>query len=702
MAGIPPSILIYPDARDFRIQQQNIYVATGSQYFSNGGQDLILRLNPIPDASHSRNRKTSPPDSECFPGTREEVVQDITTWADAMESTPATEEGVIETTSVAMVVYTPTPHIYWLHGFAGSGKSAISLKIANVFEESGRLLASYFFFRNAGDRCTLNRFAATLSSQLASALPATVPLLDAALRTDPGLLNNCVSLTRQMERLVYEPLRAIMRGDILEEARAKGPYIIVIDGLDECEDKQGVEELIDQMLDFFERHPTIPLRVFIASRVEQHIRARLEVDGVRLSDLNSYRTQGDINRFLQASFKAVAKRDRVIRAYIQAHGEWPTKSDMYHLGEHIGESFVLASLIFKFIVHPAITNDPSTPMERLPRTLQMNGLDSLYIQTLSRSQHLPHFRNIISTIALLREPLPIAGISSLLGIEAFEVVRVLLNLQAIIHVPGTDQEGSVTLCHTSVRDFLTTEGRSGSFFVPPSFHLHLSYHLISSIFEKLGVAGLTRNYDIWYLKHHWQEAFAQSYPCTSTNEQLKAPHSLHANRLPYCAFLCDMFLYSLFLHNPQITGDSPCLLTECSKQLALVAECPDPRIGLWLETTMDIYLMHGGIQTGTVQFTECMCQTVQHDLRRASTAIYAKFPNILDGLYRSTTQEDRPSFHLNLPGISGIDIFSALEWIVARAQHKWEEAKAALRPPLELGISQSYLGLMAIFSFDKI
>ncbi|KAJ2936041.1 hypothetical protein H1R20_g1052, partial [Candolleomyces eurysporus] len=618
MAGISPSIPIYPNACDFQIQQQNIYVATGSQYFSNGGLDLFLRLKPIPDASHTRNRKTSPPDSECFPGTREEVVQDITTWADATDPAPGIKEKIIKTTPVAVVVYTPTAHIYWLHGFAGSGKSAISLKIANIFEGSRRLLASYFFFRNAGDRNTLNGFAATLSSQMASALPATVPLLEAALRADPGLLNHRVSLTRQMERLVYEPFRAVMQGEVLEDARAKGPFVIVIDGLDECEDKRGVEELIDQMLDFFERHPTIPLRVFIASRVEQHIRARLEVDGARLSDLNTYRTRGDINKFLEASFHAVAKRDRVVRAYVRVHGEWPTQSDMYHLVEHIGESFVLASSIFKFIVRPATEDDTSTPMERLPRTLTMNGLDSLYIQTLTRSQHLSHFHNIISTITLIREPLPIVGISDLLGIEAFEVIRVLLNLQAIIHVPGTDEEGSVALCHTSLRDFLTSESRSGPFFVPPSFHLHLSYHLVSSLSENSAVYRPAYSYGTWHLAHHWREAYA----CISTNEPFEAPDSLHANRLPYCAFLCHMFFYSL-LNDFLITDSSPSLFTKCAKQLARAVECPDRRIKLWLEAGMGLNLLNCGTNFRR-EFTERTHQTVQRDLQRASAAISAK------------------------------------------------------------------------------
>ncbi|KAJ2932313.1 hypothetical protein H1R20_g4780, partial [Candolleomyces eurysporus] len=271
----------------------------------------------------------------------------------------------------------------------------------------------------------MSRFAVTLASQLAAALPATVPFIEAAVNAEPGLLTDQVSLATQLDGLILSPFLSVVNEGILGGTPAKGPFLIMIDGLDECEDKQGVEGFIDHILNFFEEHPTIPLRVFIASRVEQHIRERLEVDGVLLDNLDSHATDKDIQKFLQVSFQTAAKRDRLIRAYIRTRGTWPTISDMDKLIDHIGGSFVLASTIFKFIIQPASEEDPTTPIERLPLTLKMNGLDSLYAQTLSRSQNIPHFRNIISTIALLKAPLPIVGISDLLGIEAFEVVRVL-------------------------------------------------------------------------------------------------------------------------------------------------------------------------------------------------------------------------------------------------------------------------------------
>ncbi|KAJ2930589.1 hypothetical protein H1R20_g6503, partial [Candolleomyces eurysporus] len=362
-------------------------------------------------------------------------------------------------------------HVLWLYGYVGCGKSAIALAIALKFEERNRLVGSFFFFRNAGDRSRMTRFATTLACQLADAIPEAAPFIEKALKEKPGLLQS--SLVSQLRHLVYEPFKAAAwSGRLLWTTALKGPFLIVIDGLDECEDRRDVEAFIDDMLDFFKKNPRTPLRFFITSRVEQHIQGRLMGNQVHLENLINHCSRVDTDTFIQTCFEAEKQRNPVIQAYIQKYGDWPTKKDKDQLVDHIGGSFIFASALFKYIVDP--TDNQSTPMERLPHTLNMNpGLDTLYARTLSRSQDLPHFSNIISTLALLFEPLPIVGFAELLGIENFEVVRVLVNLQAIIHIPGTD-DLPVTMCHTSLRDFLTTESRSGRFFAPPSFHAYLA------------------------------------------------------------------------------------------------------------------------------------------------------------------------------------------------------------------------------------
>jgi hypothetical protein len=519
-----------------------------------------------------------------------------------------------------------TPHIYWLHGFAGCGKSAISLAVAQIFASSGRLLASYFFFRGAGDRSTMKSFAATLAIQLVAAIPATVPLIQDAVRAEPGLVTGDVSLARQLDLLVFSPFRTLLDRGALKEACAKGPFLIVVDGLDECEDKQGVEEFIDHMLAFFENHPSIPLRLFIASRVEEHIRERLqEADGVQLGNLDDHSPDKDIEKYLQASFQAAAKRDRVIRAYVTARGEWPAKADMDELIKHIGGSFVLASTIFKFIVQTATIEDPLTPMERFPLALKMNGLDGLYTQILTRSQHLPHFQYIVATIGELGSPMPIVGIADLIRIETFEVVRVLLNLQGIVHVPGTDDQGGVSLCHTSLRDFLRTESRSGSFFVPRSFDLRMAYSCFASLFSLKGIQS-AKLYSWIYMDFHMFR-LASNYPDTNDFnnevEQFIAQKSMLSGTLSPHVFLCTMFFYFVVC-GVTTSRDIPFYyLTQWSKQFALAMECPDGHVRPWLNNGVNLRIMDGN-PIHAVRFTEQAYKTVQQNLRHInniSTAI---------------------------------------------------------------------------------
>ncbi|KAJ2930140.1 hypothetical protein H1R20_g6951, partial [Candolleomyces eurysporus] len=332
---------------------------------------------------------------------------------------------------------------------------------------------------------------------MAAVIPETEPFIRDAVKTKPALLRQDeagVSLGSRMRYLVYAPFRAAVQrgtgvrtsaslGAASEEtvqratripALARGPFLIVLDGLDECDNKDEVQELVDGMLAFFSDNPFIPLRVFIASRVEQHIQSHLNVPGVCLDNLVDHCSDDDIATFLDVLFKNEMKRNPVIRAYILEYGEWPRPKQRRKLVQHIGGSFIFASTVFKFIMGSTAGGSSSaTPMDRLPLALKMNpGLDGLYAQTLARSQHLPHFSHIISTIALLEAPLPTSGIAELLGICTYKVVNVLVNLQAIIQVPGTD-DIPVTLFHTSLRDFLSSQRRSGRFFAHPREHVRL-------------------------------------------------------------------------------------------------------------------------------------------------------------------------------------------------------------------------------------
>ncbi|KAJ2921947.1 hypothetical protein H1R20_g15141, partial [Candolleomyces eurysporus] len=288
--------------------------------------NLIRHLRPIPDASHTRDRKTSPPNSACFPGTRTDVIRRIVSWADS--------------------TLLWNTHVLWLYGFVGCGKSAIALAIAIKFEQRNRLVASFFFFRSTGDRSKMTKFATTLACQLAAAIPEAAPFIEKAVKVEPGLLES--SLVAQLRRLVYEPFKAAARrGRLVKTALLKGPFLIVIDGLDECDDRQDVRAFIDDMLEFFRKNPLLPLRFLITSRVEQHIQGHLKNGQVRLENLINHCSRDDIDTFMRTCFEAEKKRNPIINAYIQKHGEWPTKKDKDQLVDHIGGSFIFASALFR-------------------------------------------------------------------------------------------------------------------------------------------------------------------------------------------------------------------------------------------------------------------------------------------------------------------------------------------------------------------
>ncbi|RXW18554.1 hypothetical protein EST38_g7305 [Candolleomyces aberdarensis] len=430
------------------------------QIVDNIYEGLFELLQPIKDASHTRDRKRSPPDSACIAGTRKGVIEWIITWV---------------ASSISVLIR--RPHILWVYGYAGCGKSAIAQEISEQAHGGGRLLATFFFCRNAGDRSKMGRLPNTLASQTATSLPDTIPFIQAAVKAEPELLQveSSFSLSARVQRLVYEPFYAVAAQFSYAEYYLLSPYLIIIDGLDECDDKEDVQDFITATLKFFKLHSSIPLRILITSRVEQHIHSCLAADsGVILKDLADHCSRDDIVEFMRVVFEAETRSNPVIQAYMRQNGSWPSYSDSEKLVDHIGGSFIFGSTLFRFIFHGSGSRgDHSTPLDRFPLALTIDpGLDGLYLSTLARSEHIPHFSDTISTITLLERPLSISGIAELLDIQTHEVVRVLIDLQAVIQVPGTD-DAPVTFYHTSLRDFLTNKSRSERFFVRPSFHMRL-------------------------------------------------------------------------------------------------------------------------------------------------------------------------------------------------------------------------------------
>jgi len=421
-------------------------------------------LDPIHDASFSRDRKASPPNSQCYPHTRRPIIDKFKAWA------------------LASILENPQCHIQWLYGYVGCGKSAIAQTLAEEIAELGKLAGSFFFFRGADERNRIAKLPVTLAYQLSISVPATEPWIRKAVMDDPTLLTpGAHSLRTRMTRLVYVPfMSATTSPDHTAPASATiSPYLFVIDGLDECVDHDQVEEFVEGLLSFFECHPTTPLRFLISSRVEQHIQRHLQTDAVSLEDLVDHAPDADIALFLRTLFKNEAKRNRIIQSY----GAWPSDQQLGKLIKHIGGSFIFASSIARYILGTpdddvrlnasplqavrAEERPGRTPMDRLNLALRTElGLDGLYHQILTAAEHFAILPDLLVTLTVnsTKQGWSISSLAARLCCKTFEVTAVLVALYAIVQVPK-DDESTIAFFHRSLHDFLKNEKRSGRFSV---------------------------------------------------------------------------------------------------------------------------------------------------------------------------------------------------------------------------------------------
>jgi hypothetical protein len=177
-------------------------------------------------------------EGECLPGTRTDILRQITDWA----------------------LSPPGRCIFWLNGMAGTGKSTISRTVAKAFSQADSLGASFFFKRGEGDRGNAMKLFPTIARQLAMKVPRLMPNIQKAVRNNPGIAAQ--AMKEQFDKLLLQPLLSLKQSDLPIQTQ-----VIVIDALDECEGDSDVR-LILQLLPQLQQSNTLRLRLVITSRPE--------------------------------------------------------------------------------------------------------------------------------------------------------------------------------------------------------------------------------------------------------------------------------------------------------------------------------------------------------------------------------------------------------------------------------------------------
>jgi hypothetical protein len=388
-------------------------------------------------------------DPLCLPGTRIDLLQDVRSWLNG--DSPK--------------------HIYWLSGWAGTGKSTVARTIAQEYiaqeyTNSQWQMGSFFFSRGGGDAGHIHKFVGTLAKQLSYRWPAYKSALRKAIAADEGIVRR--TQKAQWAALIQKPL------SVLLATSSSSRVLLVIDAVDECGTDDDMSHIIELLLDARGVNQTA-LRILVTSRPEVAIRSGFDHDpgqrhlNVVLHQISEFIVQNDLFIFLQYHFTKIRQSRKV--------GEdWPGTTNIHRLVAMSGNLIIWAATVCRFIskggrlVKTRLSSildgrhDTGEPNSALDRIYLM-VLESAISNDLSNEEKgdvTRYLRQTLGTIAVLFAPLSVVGLGHLLGLETEEVEQTLADLHSILDVPS-DAERPIRLHHPSFRDFLCDRRRCNEY-----------------------------------------------------------------------------------------------------------------------------------------------------------------------------------------------------------------------------------------------
>jgi hypothetical protein len=437
----------------------------------------ILYRAAAGDATHDSEDRF--PQPRCHPETRKKMLDVLQNWTCGIEppTTLILEDDESEDDSSSSD--TNSSPIVWLHGPAGAGKSAIAQSLCQKLAEEGRLGASFFFKRGHPSRGNAKQLIATIAYQLALCLPDFNRHISQSIESDPSLVDKSLSI--QLQKLIVEPC---------QQSTSAHPLVVVIDGLDECEDESSQQEILHSVGHAVNEHQ-LGLQFLVASRPEPHIR---EIFTGSLNSihcpLNVNQSFEDVWKYLHDEFTRIHQQHRATMAMVPK--PWPIPEIIEDLVHKSSGYFIYVSTIIKFI-----DDKNFRPTERLaiitgmaePRFgVPFAALDQLYTQVLAQVPDQPQLLKILKVITtdLCYTPLSVTSIEQLLQLEPGDVQLVLRGLHSVLSLPeDDDDQRGISIHHASFRDFLQDPTRAGIFYIGGCQHqTELSCHILKAFSYK--------------------------------------------------------------------------------------------------------------------------------------------------------------------------------------------------------------------------
>ncbi|KAJ1299684.1 hypothetical protein OPQ81_011076 [Rhizoctonia solani] len=406
---------------------------------------LIDRLPSSPSAWFNSNAGAELKRRECTPGTRVNVLANLLAWANSYTM------GIV----------------YWLNGMAGTGKTTIAYSLCTELANQHQLAASFFCSRLRDECRNVNMIIPSIAYQLAKFSSSFQSALLTVLEEDNDAHHRV--LDEQFETLIRKPLLAILA---VNQTFSAG--IVVIDALDECENKETTRAMLGVLLN---KTTDLPIKFIVSSRPEPQIRDQMTNERVKsrlvLHELDTGDVQADIKTYLREELKPMKLTMEELEVQIAP------------LVEKAGILFIYAATAVRYIGYDNFQRNPMARLRTLLKAPQgqttagNKEIDQLYTTILEAAlgeeglEDGDRFdmQQVLHTVICAREPLTVRGLAELLQINDVVQIRAALRpLWSILHVVGASE--LVTTLHASFPDFLLDSSRSKAYHCDLEAHNH--------------------------------------------------------------------------------------------------------------------------------------------------------------------------------------------------------------------------------------
>jgi hypothetical protein len=356
----------------------------------------------------------------------------------------------------------------WVVGPAGVGKSAVMQMVTESVPDD-IVFASVFLSVNG--RRDGSKTILTIAYQLAVKSGPYRQFIRDQITFDPSLLRK--SLPVQFKKFIVEPF---MFGHLFEPSRR---FLVVIDGLDECDNHATQRKILELITDFCVAHPTSPIAWIIASRPEPHITSFFEKAKVKRAytkeeiEIDSDEACEEVQRYLRDELEKIKEEHPTLRY----KREWPLELEFTKIASAAGGLFAYAATVVRYIGNstdagPAAqlrrvleTIDASARDHAVGRDHPMDQLDALYKRILS---NVPDHVMVNTRKLLLLHScdyftrLGFRARCNMLGLTEDDAYDAIRHLHAVMRIPDPDQaDDGLAYYHKSFDDFLHNFERSG-------------------------------------------------------------------------------------------------------------------------------------------------------------------------------------------------------------------------------------------------